>query len=129
MSIRANIEKVMGKIQAENAEIENFEVGDADSVVARPRISETGKIVRQKAVAAIKSGEGSPAWEEYMKMFAADERELARLLPADATKDVFDMDVARTYLVGNGTCGAETTGFHLIEGVDDKLDQGLDTTM
>jgi hypothetical protein len=128
MSIRKNIERVMEKIQAENAQIENSEIQNAGSVDPAARMSETGKLVRRKAVAAIKSGEGTPAWEEYMKMFAEDDCELARLLPSDATKDVFEMDVARTYLVGNGTCGAETTGFHLIEGVEDTLDEGLDTT-
>jgi hypothetical protein len=60
-----------------------------------------------------------------MSMFSKSDTQLARLMPSDATKDVYEMDVARTYLVGNGTCGAETTKFQLILGVDDRLDQDL----
>ena len=104
MSIRKNIEDVMNNIQAD---------------------SNVGLDIQEKAVNAIKSGEGTTAWRTYMAMFAQNERELARLLPTDETQNVFKMDVARTYLVGNGTCGAETTGFHLIEGVNDTLDENL----
>jgi hypothetical protein len=105
MSIRSNIEAVMQAIQGGDVLL--------------------GETLRIKAVGAIKSGEGSPEWVEYMQHFAQTPEELARLTPTDDTKDDFDMDVARTYLLGNSTCGAETTGFHLIEGVDDKLDEGL----
>lgn len=105
MSIRSNIESVMQQIRD----------GDQD----------LGLTVRRKAVNAIKAGEGSPEWIEYMEQFSRSAEQLSRLTPTDSTRNVFDMDVARTYLVGNGTCGAETTGFHLIEGVDDKLDEGL----
>ena len=84
-----------------------------------------GDELRKKSVNAIKAGQGSPAWREYMEMFAENDRQLARLLPTDETEDVFKMDVARAYLVGNGTCGAETTGFHLIQGVDDTLDENI----
>lgn len=84
-----------------------------------------GMDLQAKAVEAIKSGEGSSAWKDYMELFATDDRELKRLLPDDETKGVFKMDVARTYLVGNGVCGAETTGFHLLDGIDDTLDENL----
>ncbi len=105
MSIRTNIEEVMTRIRK----------GD----------EALGETLRKKSVEAIKSGEGSREWEEYMSLFAQDDKQLARLMPMDETKDVYEMDVARTYLVGNGTCGAATTGFHLIQGVDDKLDENL----
>lgn len=105
MSIRSNIEAVMLAIQ------------NGDTVL--------GESVRAKAVSAIKAGEGTPEWIEYMEQFSQSTEQMARLTPTDDTLDVFDMDVARTYLVGNGTCGAETTGFHLIQGVEDKLDEGL----
>ncbi len=59
-----------------------------------------------------------------MEMFAENEEQLARLLPTDDTKGVYEMDVAQTYLVGNGPCGAQTID-RLIYGVDGKLDSGL----
>ncbi|MGH9948512.1 MAG: hypothetical protein ACRD6X_15145 [Pyrinomonadaceae bacterium] len=105
MSIRTNIEEIMNLIQTGNEQL--------------------GQEIRSKAVAAIKGGEGSPAWETYMSVFSQSPTQLARLLPTDGTQNDFDFDLARTYLVGNGTCGAETTEFHLIEGVDDELDEGL----
>lgn len=105
MSIRTNIEEVMKRIR------------EGDKTL--------GESVRKQAVDAIKSGEATPEWKQYMSLFARDEVELARLMPTDDTKNVYEMDVARTYLVGNGTCGAETTGFHLIQGVEDKLDENL----
>jgi hypothetical protein len=105
MSIRTNIEAIMTAIQ------------EGDTAL--------GLAVRAKAVNAIKAGEGSLEWITYMEQFSQNATELARLTPTDETLNDFDFDVARTYLVGNGTCGAETTGFHLIEGVDDKLDENL----
>ncbi len=105
MSIRSNIEEVMERIRG------------GDEVF--------GEDVRRLAVSAIKSGEGSTSWAEYMSMFSKTPAQLARLIPTDVTKDVYEKDVARTYLVGNGTCGVDTTKYHLIEGVDDKLDEGL----
>jgi hypothetical protein len=104
MSIQSNVEGMMKKIRDDSG------VGDE---------------VQAKAVDAIKSGQGSSAWETYMTMFATDKKQLARLLPTDDTDGVFRMDVARTCLVGNGTCGAETTGSELLNGVKDILDEDL----
>ncbi|MFN0277220.1 MAG: hypothetical protein ACKVRN_01320 [Pyrinomonadaceae bacterium] len=104
MSIRSNIEDMMQKIR------------DDASV---------GVDVQAKAVDAIKSGQGSPEWATYMNMFSTSEKELGRLLPDDETEGVFRMDVARTCLVGNGMCGAETTGSELLDGIDDILDENL----
>jgi len=104
MSIRSNIEDMMKKVQ------------DDASV---------GVDLQAKAVDAIKSGQGSTEWEAYMSMFSTSEKELARLLPDDETAGVFRMDVARTCLIGNGTCGAETTGSNLLDGVNDTLDENL----
>jgi len=106
MSIKGNIEEVMKEISGENGQA----VGDE---------------VRMQSVAAIKAGSGSPEWEKYMSRFAKDEAQLARLLPTDDTVGNYEMDVARVYLLGNGTCGADTTGFHLLDGVGDKLDDGM----
>ena len=105
MSIRKNIEDIMGTIRA----------GDTDLADA----------IQQEAVLAIKAGEGSKEWENYMNRFAQTPDELARLLPTDSTAGLFEMDLARTTLIGNGTCGATTTGFHLLDGVGDTLDQNL----
>ncbi len=105
MSIKSNIEAVMEQIR------------NGDNALAED--------VQAKAVSAIKKGEASPEWEAYMSLFSQSPTELARLMPTDSTLGNFEMDVARTYLVGNGTCGADTTGFHLIQGVEDKLDEGL----
>jgi hypothetical protein len=105
MSIRDNIEDIMKEIQ-------NGDTGLADTI-------------QSKAVEAIKAGEGSSEWIEYMEIFSKDEKQLARLEPTDETQGDFDMDVARTYLVGNGMCGAATTGSNLNFGIADKLDEGL----
>jgi len=105
MSIRTNIEGIMDEI--------------ANGDIAR------GQEVREKAVAAIKTGQGSAAWEAYMQLYSTSSEQLARLLPNDSTLDDPDFDEARTYLVGNGTCGSDTTGSRLIEGVWDRLDKNL----
>lgn len=105
MSIKTNIEEIMQDIQNGNSTL-------AVSIQA-------------KAVAAIQAGEGSPEWIEYMEMFSQNSEQLARLTPTDNSANQFDMDVARTYLVGNGVCGAATTGEGLDFGIGDKLDEGL----
>lgn len=105
MSIRSNIEGIMEQIDG----------GD----------TALGNTVRSRAVAAIMAGTGSPEWENYMSMFSTSPAELARLLPTDESEGVPEQDQARTYLVGNGTCGAETTGGRLIEGVWDILDEPI----
>ena len=111
MSIRNNIEAVMEQIRNGNETV--------------------GQGVREKAVAAIKGGQGSEGWTAYMEQFSQSPEQFARLAPDQSVADEFD--VARTYLVGNGTCGAETTGggetgtgTGLIFGVWDKLDEGLE---
>jgi hypothetical protein len=104
MSIRSNIEEMMGKVKDD---------------------SSVGVELQAKAVDAIKSGQGSADWEVYMSLFATTPQQLSRLLPDDETEGVFRMDVARACLVGNGTCGAETTGSNLLDGVNDILDEDL----
>ena len=105
MSIRSNIEAIMAQISG----------GD----------SQLGMEIQAKSVAAIKGGEGSAAWDTYMALFAQDSTQLARLTPSDDTLNDPDMDIARTYLIGNGTCGAETTGSTLLQGIGDSLDKTL----
>jgi hypothetical protein len=103
MSIRTNIEGVMEQIANGNTTL--------------------GQQVREKAIAAIIGGQGSPAWETYMEQFSTTSEQMARLLPTDSTENDPGFDEARTYLIGNGTCGSDTTGGRLIEGVGDKLDE------
>ena len=105
MSIRSNIEAIMEQIKG----------GDTDLATQ----------IQRESVAAIKNGQGSPEWETYMSRFAQTPDEFARLVPNDNTIDMEDMDLARATLVGNGNCGATSTGFHLLDGVDDKLDENL----
>jgi hypothetical protein len=76
--------------------------------------------VRDKAVAAVLSGNGKPEWETYMKIFTSDMTELDRLIPRDATTDVVRQQ-ARAYLVSNGVCGIGTTA-GLLNEVTTKLD-------
>ncbi len=104
MSIRSNIE---AKASA---------VGGGDT--------ELGDEIQAKSVAAMKGGQGSDAWQTYMEMFSQNSTELARLLPTDSTSNVAQFDLARAYLVGNGVCGAATTG-DLLNFIDDKLDEDL----
>ena len=64
------------------------------------------------AIAAMKNGIKSPEWRAYMMQFVeqgapgipVDDRQLNRLLGADETKDDFEMDRKRAYLVGNAPC-------------------------
>lgn len=107
MTIRANIESIMQRVREEE-----------DGTLATE--------IQTRAVRGIIGGEGSDDWRDYMNLFAETPGQLARLLPTDETAGNEEMDLARTYLLGNGTCGAETTGFQLIFGIDDKLDEGLD---
>ena len=86
-----------------------------------------GDQVRARSLAAITAGAGTDEWRQYMEMFSnpTNPDELARLLPTDGSDIDPAMNQARTYLVGNGTCGADTTGHRLIEGVWDTLDGDL----
>lgn len=105
MSIRSNIESIMATIAG----------GD----------TALGLEIQAKSVAAIKGGEGSAAWADYMALFGQGAEQIARLTPSDETVNDAEMDIARTYLIGNGTCGAETTGTTLLQGIGDTLDKTI----
>ena len=63
------------------------------------------------------------AWEDYMKMFAKDGAELNRLQAEPNTDENFEKNLARSYLVGNGNCGAASPGgTEYLFGVTDTLD-------
>lgn len=84
------------------------------------------------AIAAMKNGNGSPEWRAYMMQFIdqsspgvpVDPRQLDRLMGTDETKDDFDMDRKRVYLIGNSGCMEGTTGF-LAFGVE-SIDLGIE---
>lgn len=103
MSIRSNIEDI-AKLAENDAQL-------------------SGEI-QDQAMAALKFGQGSQEWETYMEQFSQTPEQLARLLATDNSANLIDMDIARAKLARNGTCGATTVGF-LVEGIDDKLDEGL----
>lgn len=98
---------------------------------------EAGHDLRRKAVAATIGGGKSAAWREYMAQFA-DENNLDKLIAedlpqpdqpvdSDANQPVFQRNLRRSYLVGNGNCGADSpnggTAF-LLFGIND-IDQVL----
>jgi hypothetical protein len=73
--------------------------------------------VQSKAVNAILGS--ITDYVDYMRLFAADEVELARLIPTDGTTEP-ERQLARAYLVRNGVCGSGT-GDHLLENVSVTL--------
>ena len=74
--------------------------------------------VQKKATDAILGGTGD--WVTYVRLFAVNGPELARLIPTDGTTD-HDRRQARAYLAANGMCGETTTG-NLLQNVTIKLD-------
>lgn len=118
MAISDNISEVMDKIQQEHG------TGSTP----------TGDEVRRKAYAAIMKGANSNEWKDYMRLFAKNETELAKLMPESESgsgsgsgsgynTDVGRRNLARVYLVGNGPCGADSvTGAPLDFGVGTVLD-------
>ena len=93
MSIRENVKAVKKKMLME-----------IDGV---PELSED---IQRLSLAAVKGGQGSDEWKEYMSLFIdeGNTKQLARLMGKDSTKDKLDMNEARAYLVADGGCGLET---------------------
>ena len=120
MAISDNIREVMAKIQAEH--------GSGSTP--------TGDDVRKKAYAAIMKGANSNEWKDYMRLFAKNDTELAKLMPeaesssgsgsysgSGYNNDLSRRNLARVYLLGNGPCGAESpNGAPLDFGVGTVLD-------
>jgi hypothetical protein len=85
--------------------------------------------IQDKAVKAILAGakkdDGTPTqeWINYMSMFATDQAELDKLMPEpDNVPGSSERNLSRSYLAGNGPCGAATAGYILIWGVGENLD-------
>lgn len=68
--------------------------------------SETSIRLRRKALDAINGG--SVEWVTYMKEFATNADELARLIPTDGSHTDLAMNDARAYLVAKSPCGTDT---------------------
>lgn len=102
----------------------NSNIEDVIKLIKTPGNASMGDDIQREAIKAIQNGQGSAEWKTYMKRFAKTTEQLARLNAEDETNGDFFFDVARTYLIGNGTCGAATVD-DMDYGVDDKLDEGL----
>lgn len=68
--------------------------------------SKTAEKLKTLGLKAISGSAGY--WVLYMKEFAKNETELARLIPTDGSDKNEDMNNARAYLVANGPCGVDT---------------------
>ena len=107
MSIRDNIEEIQTLVDQERA--------------ASGGHSATAMELQNKAVAAILGG--ASAWDEYMKMFSKNNTQLTKLRPEPNTDENFERNLARSYLVGNGNCGAASPdGTEYLFGVTGTLD-------
>ncbi|MCY7375240.1 MAG: hypothetical protein LH472_04630 [Pyrinomonadaceae bacterium] len=108
MSIRTNIEDKQTEIDEERAVSPT-----GDSAIAND--------LQGRAAAAVRGDEG--AWDNYMKTFAKDSTEMARLQPDPAGVPNSPQNLARAYLIGNGICGpASPGGTELSFTVGDTLD-------
>ena len=103
MSIKSNIEEIVARLAEE-------EEND---------ITTTADDMREKVVRAIIGG--ASQWDGYMRLFARDEKELARLRPEAPGDDASARNLARAYLIGNGPCTVLTRQ-NLLFGVTDALD-------
>ena len=103
MSIRDNILKIKKEL-----------LNEIDAS-ARPRSEE----VQRKSLLAIRKGQGSDEWKDYMLLFVDDPssvgtstsvsaKQLARLTGQDTTNGVVEFDDKRAYLTADGTCTTET---------------------
>lgn len=112
MTIRANVQAIADRIQQE-----------IDAKAAAPDdpnvTTELTNDVQQKSIRAIFGGYESEDWEAYMRLFATDADELAKLRPTPEMSDA--KRTALAYLVANGMCGTGTTGA-LADNVTDTTD-------
>ncbi len=103
MSIRTNIEEMIKRL-------------DDEKQTGGTTIADD---MRKKVVRAITGG--ASQWDDYMKLFAKDESELARLRPDSDDGEVSAKNLARAYLIGNGVCTV-LSHQNLLFTVNDTLD-------
>jgi len=111
MSIQENIKRVKKQML--------MEVGETKAPVSGD--------VQRLALRAIKDGQGSGAWGEYMGLFveANNSAQLGRLMATDGTDGDKELNNRRAYLVADGTCGTDTvTNFG--KNASEMLDLGLE---
>ncbi len=107
MSIRENIEEIQATVDQQRS-------GSGGN-------SPMANDLQKKAVATIMGG--AAAWDNYMKSFAKNSIEMNRLRAEPDTDENFEKNLARSYLVGNGNCGAASPdGTEYLFGVTDTLD-------
>jgi len=82
-------------------------------------------LLQEQSLAAILAGVNSEEWKTYMKNFASNPKQLARLTAQDETKDDPYMRKAIAYLVSNAGCGAITPRGLANQLEDGTLDRGL----
>jgi hypothetical protein len=109
MSIRKNIEEIQAKIKEE---------------MDYTGQSLTAAEIQRQAVAAIFGGAGSEAFASYMRFFAKNSYELARLTGPDTEFNNSAGYTALAYLIANGV-HAVTEPSKLLTGVGDTLDYAL----
>ena len=107
MAIDDNIQRIIDLMVAEALALQE------DPLAPTPVSTE----VQTKAKAAIHGG--VEQFVAYMRLFAQNDAELARLLPLENPLDA-DRQEARAYLVRNGTCG-QGTGRMTLDNVAGRL--------
>lgn len=107
MAIDDNIKEKRDAMRAER-------IAKQNNPAAPTPISEE---VQSKATKAILGGIAD--YVDYMKLFAKNDAELARLIPTDGTTEP-ERQRARAYLVRNGMCG-HGTGEQILDNVTTTL--------
>ena len=94
--------------------------------------SNEAKILGELAVAALKAGIGSTAWQTYLTRLAGQNDfspgQLKRLLAQENTPADTDpeMDKRRVYLVANATCGINSPDTTNLPVRVNTIDEGVD---
>ncbi|MBC7911385.1 MAG: hypothetical protein H7Y30_12840 [Pyrinomonadaceae bacterium] len=88
--------------------------------------ADVGEALKNAAIKATIGGIESPEWENYMKIFADNDKQLARLTTVDTQNAWVNESIA--YLVSNAICGAATTG-SLTQRIDPNLDENVDSSV
>lgn len=87
---------------------------------------EFSKILQRLALKATREKIGSLAWKAYMLNFASNPDQLKRLMGNDENySEEYQKDIL-CYMVGNSTCGADTTATGTGRNIDPKMLIALD---
>jgi hypothetical protein len=107
---------ILDKLVQKRAEVLEAEQNDNKVV---------GERLKALAVAAILRGKKSKAWDTYMRQYAENPEQLARLkLEDDFSKQEDWVPEMVAYMVANATCGGGT-GNGLVNNVDERIDAEL----